>query len=69
MLTGLITCPSLIPIRSLLPVVFLVSAAALITDSFTQLMGWRESNNALRFATGLLVGLTAGPTFFALGGL
>lgn len=68
-LTGLIACPSVIPIRSLLPVVFFVSAAVLIIDSFTQLVGWRESNNGIRFATGLVVGLTAGPTCFALGGL
>lgn len=29
-----------------------------LVDGFTQALGWRESNNWLRFATGLLVGIS-----------
>jgi uncharacterized membrane protein len=68
-LTGLIACPVFIPIRNQLPAVFLIAVAGLLIDSLTQLAGWRESNNRIRFSTGLAVGLTAGPTFLTLGGL
>jgi len=69
LLIGLVACPIVIPIRGLLPAVFFMAVTALLIDSLTQLAGWRESNNRLRFATGLAVGLTAGPTFLTLGGL
>lgn len=34
-----------------------IMAIPLILDGFTQLWKWRESNNALRFVTGLLFGI------------
>jgi len=68
-LTGLVTCPVFIPIRSLLPAVFFTAVTVLLMDSLTQLARWRESNNGIRFTTGLSVGLMVGPTFLTLGGL
>jgi uncharacterized membrane protein len=35
---------------------FFVFSAALILDGTTQLLGWRESNNLLRFVTGFGTG-------------
>lgn len=38
---------------------FTIFLAALILDGVTQLLGWRESNNNLRFLTGLGTGATS----------
>ncbi|MBQ3346668.1 MAG: DUF2085 domain-containing protein [Synergistaceae bacterium] len=40
---------------------FVISALIMAIDEFTQLWGWRESVNALRFITGLGFGLTFPP--------
>ena len=68
LLTGLILWPTLIPIRTMLPIVFLMSTAVFVIDSVTQFVGWRSSNNRLRFITGCAMGLTAAPAFLAIGG-
>ena len=39
--------------------IFIISSTALILDGLTQLFGWRESNNKLRFITGLGTGATS----------
>jgi len=38
---------------------FIISCTALILDGITQLLGWRESNNRLRFVTGFGTGATS----------
>lgn len=38
---------------------FIISCTALILDGITQLLGWRESNNRLRFITGFGTGATS----------
>jgi uncharacterized membrane protein len=39
--------------------VFIISCTALVLDGTTQLLGWRESNNNLRFITGFGTGATS----------
>jgi uncharacterized membrane protein len=39
--------------------IFVISCTALILDGVTQLVGWRESNNSLRFITGFGTGATS----------
>lgn len=45
---------------------FCICALALSVDGLTQLVRWRESNNALRFATGLGTGATLFPSVLAV---
>jgi uncharacterized membrane protein len=55
MCIGLIVAIVLSPIFLLVPTMFrLLFVIPLIVDGFTQLFGFRESNNVLRFITGLL---------------
>jgi uncharacterized membrane protein len=56
----------LLPLRSFLPVAFLLFSSALILDGVTQLARWRTSNNALRFVTGLGTAATFLPATVAL---
>lgn len=67
--TGLIAggavSPAALLVGSSLPWVALLAVAALALDGLTQRAGWRESTNALRLATGVLVGLT-GPAALSL---
>lgn len=41
-------------------VIFLGGLAPMAIDGFTQLRGWRESNNQLRLITGLTAGFSCG---------
>lgn len=45
---------------------FTICALIMATDGFSQLWGWRESRNILRFITGLGFGLTLPPFCFAV---
>lgn len=65
---GLVFSPLLLIIRVHLPLVFAVSLAAVALDGFSQHFGWRESNNVIRVATGVFLGLTAVPSLLAIGG-
>lgn len=70
--TGLISGASLsvalIPVRDSLPVVFFALFFALAIDGLTQLVGWRTSNNGLRFITGFGVSLAFIPSLISIGG-
>ena len=59
----------LIPWRQGSVLFFAAFLFVLLVDWGTQRMGWRSSNNSLRFVTGLSVGLTVLPSLLALGGV
>ncbi len=44
-------------------IIFLISAIPMAIDGYTQYKGLRKSNNALRFSTGLLAGISLGILF------
>lgn len=50
--------PGVDPLR--LAIIYILSLIPLGVDGFTQYMGWRESNNYIRFFTGLLAGSVGG---------
>jgi len=56
LICGLTISPLLVPWRDLMPTWFALCCCVLLADGLTQLLGWRESTNALRFLTGLSVG-------------
>jgi len=68
--TGLITGTLAAPLAALaLPASawpLLIAGTALIADGLTQLQGWRQSTNSLRFLTGAAAGATIGPAIVAL---
>jgi uncharacterized membrane protein len=51
---GLLLGPALVPVWLVFvpPSVSLLAIAAFMLDAVTQALGWRESRNSLRFATG-----------------
>ena len=59
MLSGL-----LLPLHQVAFDLLVASAAVLVVDAGTQYIRLRESNNGLRFCTGLAVGLTWLPTMY-----
>ncbi|MNX97087.1 hypothetical protein D3C86_1294370 [compost metagenome] len=63
---GLLFSPFAISCKSLFLPVFLASLCLVAVDGYTQLLGWRESNNFLRCFTGLFLGLSALPTVVSL---
>lgn len=69
LMAGLAVGWSLIPIRELAVPIWIVSATALVADGLTQYLGWRVSNNALRFCTGFGMGATTLPALLVAGGL
>jgi len=66
---GLVLSLSLIPFRSYLPLGFAISSIALFIDGTTQFLGWRDSNNLLRFLSGFLFGITLLPSLLSIGGI
>lgn len=56
----------LLPLDAELPIVFCSFLLAITLDGLTQLAGWRESNNYLRFITGFGTMATFLPTLFAI---
>lgn len=58
----------LIPLRAYLVGVFALACMFLLFDGMTQYFGLRESTNAVRFATGVAVGLTFVPAMITIGG-
>jgi uncharacterized membrane protein len=69
LVVGIALCWMLFPVRSYTPVVSLTAAVICLADGLTQLRGWRESTNPIRFATGLAVGMTVLPGACALLGI
>lgn len=63
--TGLLVGCAVSPLFLLLGerafIAFAISCTALTLDGVTQLFGWRESNNKLRFVTGFGTGATSLP--------
>lgn len=58
MLLGGVGGVSLILIRQKIPLVIgVILCLPLVFDGFSQLLGYRESNNLIRFITGFLFGL------------
>ena len=67
LLVGAALCPLSLLWSGAAPYAFAASLVALAADGGTQLLGWRESTNALRFATGLATTLqVAGCLAFAV---
>ncbi len=56
-ITGLLCLPAAIAVAAI-PIIWGASGVAVAIDGVTQLIGWRKSNNALRFATGFLFGIS-----------
>ena len=66
-LVGYIFSPILLFLNSKAVVIgFVICTAIMGVDGFTQLFGWRESVNILRFVTGLGFGLTFLPFCIAV---
>jgi uncharacterized membrane protein len=59
---------SLIPLGALAIPLWIIGLVALVTDGLTQLLGWRTSNNLLRFGTGFGVAITTLPALLAVVG-
>lgn len=59
LIAGYVISPLLLPLSDYASKIFAVSCTALVLDGVTQLIGWRESNNRLRFFTGFTTGATA----------
>ncbi len=59
LITGYIISPLLLLVSDYASKIFIFSCTTLALDGLTQLMGWRESNNKLRFITGLTTGATS----------
>jgi uncharacterized membrane protein len=58
LLVGYIVSPLFLLLGEFAARAFIVFCTALILDGTTQILGWRQSNNTLRFATGLGTGAT-----------
>ncbi len=59
LIVGYAISPIFLFISKNISILFAISLAALVIDGTTQLLGWRESNNKLRFITGLGTGATS----------
>ena len=68
LLAGLPFSLLLFPVRAWCPYVFIVFSVFLLVDGFTQFFGWRNSNNKIRFITGMLTASTFLPTIITIGG-
>lgn len=67
LIVGLPLSLLLIPWRGHLPLIGLACVVALVVDGGTQWLGWRTSNNTLRFVTGVSASATLLPALLALG--
>jgi uncharacterized membrane protein len=63
---GVLISPFAIPLKTFSLPVFLAFLCIVALDGFTQLFGWRESNNIMRCFTGLFLGLSALPAVVSL---
>ena len=65
-LTGLFVSILILPIYKQIAILFIPFFVLLVLDGTTQKFGWRESNNSLRFISGLTVGTTLLPFIISL---
>ncbi len=66
LISGFLISGALIPAKDIATTIFVGALLLLVWDGVTQIRGERESTNALRFCSGLLVGATALPAIIAL---
>lgn len=66
---GLVASPLLIPWRTSVFPWFIVFFSVLSADGITQLVGWRESTNTIRFSTGFIVAISSTSALLTLGGI
>lgn len=68
-LLGIPVSFALLPLRKWCPTFFIFSISIMMLDGLSQYLQWRESNNALRFFTGISTSSTFIPTLFYIGGI
>ena len=66
---GLLISPALFPWRAGMSAWFFLFLSFLLADTVTQFVGWRESTNIVRFATGFLVAACGPSVVLAIGGI
>lgn len=68
-LLGIPVSLAFIPLRKWCPPFFVLSFFIMLIDGLSQHLQWRESNNVLRFFTGISTASTFFPTLFYIGGI